>query len=935
MQHVIHTYGGGEIFHYVFQGISALLGGGGFLNNMIRMAAIVGAFWALLLMVIKNSLDIGIRWFFWFLIITNVFFLPKTTVWIDDPLVHKKYKIDNVPLALGLFAGTASRIGHVMTEKVEQLFTLPDYMPYHKTGTVFASKIMAQASQFKILDADFNANMERFVTQCVVYDAMIGYKYTLKDLQASTDIWGLVKNQASPVLGFLYKEPGGKGEVVTCRVGAGKLDKVWQQQVDLVARSYGARFYPRDPTHAKREFLSHLPQSYQLLTDISQDAQKILQQEMMINAITDASNNKLSELGGSSNYAATKALLQQRTTYQISGEMAGKILPIMKNVFEALAYAAFIFIFILALLPDGYRVLGSYIGLLLWIQMWAPLYAILNLFMTLSGKYSSTGAVGGEGITMMTSVGLANVNADTEALAGWLSMSIPAISYVIVKGGASAFVNLAGHLGSAMQSAASSVAHEVTSGNLSLGNVSQGVLSYQNTSGFQSNMSLSHRDGQFEQNLDDGTIKATQVDGSQIFRGGAGNNTSQLRVKPHTSTNWSDLAQEQVSHATSVVQAQSQELASAKSTAARQVVSLAMAMSKGQNSTEGYDHSTAVGKNKAVSNVAQFNETIQDQYGLNSRQSAEISAAVVVGQGTPQLIKSFGGFELRGEASGRAISGAERAAAFQDIHSLAKNMQVSNSLDKTVRSVKDLKFGSSQSEEARLVDDISSSGERMTSARHSISKAQQVADNYTKFYSMSKSGAFNIDRDESQELLEFTADQKDNGRKIGMDGAYRLLNTGGYQASACAAAFRESKWQSISSQIENSSTVHSEQDIMGIYENATTYSGNRSAFVPINETAGIRSGGTSRGLIPGGIVNTAAKDIYQQSAQAIGEKIRAGGDQVNHEGKQIKQSVSRELRKSAAEEALGNALESVPGVIKDSFRGAKGGGSKNLRRPKK
>jgi hypothetical protein len=59
---------------------------------------------------------------------------------------------------------------------------------------------------------------------------------------------------------------------------------------------------------------------------------------MMINAIEEASNNKLSELGAASNYAATKALLQQRSAYAVAGEIAARTLPLFKNVIEALSY---------------------------------------------------------------------------------------------------------------------------------------------------------------------------------------------------------------------------------------------------------------------------------------------------------------------------------------------------------------------------------------------------------------------------------------------------------------------------------------------------------------------------------------------------------------------------------------------------------------------
>ena len=73
---------------------------------------------------------------------------------------------------------------------------------------------------------------------------------------------------------------------------------------------------------------------------------------MMINAIEEAVNNKLSELGSASNYAATKALLQQRSAYAAAGEIAARTLPLFKNVIEALSYAFFIFIVILALVAQ-------------------------------------------------------------------------------------------------------------------------------------------------------------------------------------------------------------------------------------------------------------------------------------------------------------------------------------------------------------------------------------------------------------------------------------------------------------------------------------------------------------------------------------------------------------------------------------------------------
>jgi conjugal transfer mating pair stabilization protein TraG len=175
MNHVITTYGGGELFTLVFNGIAALFRTDhtGLVMSLIRVGLTVGSVYVVILMLFKNQIIEGFKWFLWVLVATNLLFLPKTTVWIHDPLCNTKNKVDHVPFALGAFASLVSQVGRSITEQFEAVFTLPDYMPYHQTGTVFASQLMSQVGQFRIVDPVFKGNMERFVNQCVVYDAMI------------------------------------------------------------------------------------------------------------------------------------------------------------------------------------------------------------------------------------------------------------------------------------------------------------------------------------------------------------------------------------------------------------------------------------------------------------------------------------------------------------------------------------------------------------------------------------------------------------------------------------------------------------------------------------------------------------------------------------------------------------------------------------------
>jgi len=636
---VITTYGGGELFSLVFNGIAALFKTDktGIILPLIRVGLTVGSVYVLILMFFRSSLREGLHWLLWVIVATNLIFLPKTTIFIHDPLINQRYKVDNVPFALGAFASLVSQVGKSITETFEAVFSLPgivpgvtpDYMPYHKTGTVFASALMSQVGHFRIVDPVFKGNMERFVNQCVVYDAMIGHKYTLSELQNKTDLWAFVSTEASPLLGFLYKDGKTPGKVITCKEGAEQLSKLWTAEIKRATAVYGKRV--QNKTLTEGLFFNDLMASAKLLSDakiISSNAMDLLRQEMMINAIEESSSNKLSELGSASNYAATKALLQQRSAYAIAGEIAARTLPLFKNVIEALSYALFIFIVVLALLPSGYRILITYFGILVWTQLWAPLYAVLNLVMTLYGKGESMGQGFREGLTLLNSSAVINANTDMVTLAAWLSVSIPFISYGILKQGAAAFVGLAHHLGSAMQSSASSAAAETVSGNISLGNVSMGTEAYQNTTTFQHNTSPTHSSSHFRSVNPSGVEQSTFADGTQSFTDQA---LSKLGVEIIGTENTSFAQQENLNHAKSIAETKSRAANDATEASLSETTNFLSQVEKAVSSGEDWSKSQNASEAKSLQNFNNYVEDIRQSNHLTKAQALEVAVAAKLG----------------------------------------------------------------------------------------------------------------------------------------------------------------------------------------------------------------------------------------------------------------------------------------------------------------
>ncbi len=446
MTYQVITYGDPEILKGVFDAIAMCLNShtGSLFKPLIRLGLGVGSLWALAYSIWGDYMKALSGWLIPLFMITCLLLVPQTRVFIKNPAFVTSHQVDHVPFGLAMSASLISRIGHSITENIEVIFTTVDDLKYHKTGFLFASNLVQQAKTFHITNEDLASNMREFVGHCVVYDAMLGRKYTIEDLRNSDDIWTLVSSGASPVRSFVWKEPHNVGEpsarpeIITCREGVARFNRLWGVELDRTATLFGQKIFGKNGLiNPKVALLQHMQSSYTFLVNSSKSALEILKQQMMIYAVVDGIEQKSVALGNTPNFAARRAYLQQRSTYETLGAMAGETLPTMKAVLEAIVYSAFMFIVPLSVLPFGWRFLSSWGQTLLWLQMWAPLYAILHYLISMMARSKSLAALSissEAGVTLASSVGLVNANADLAAMAGYLAISIPFLAVALVKG---------------------------------------------------------------------------------------------------------------------------------------------------------------------------------------------------------------------------------------------------------------------------------------------------------------------------------------------------------------------------------------------------------------------------------------------------------------------------------------------------------------------
>ena len=135
-------------------------------------------------------------------------------------------------------------------------------------------------------------------------------------------------------------------------------------------------------------------------------------------------------------YASGKTRGEFIQTSLASGQYMSEMLPFLQMTIRAILYAFFPFVFVIVLLPGGIGVLGNYVQSLIWVELWSPTAAILDLFMTAHAKNEIGGIYGGTGMTAMSSIDMLSAGSTIAGVAGYLYMSVPALTWLILKGSA-------------------------------------------------------------------------------------------------------------------------------------------------------------------------------------------------------------------------------------------------------------------------------------------------------------------------------------------------------------------------------------------------------------------------------------------------------------------------------------------------------------------
>ena len=491
------AYWNGSQIRDLFEAVVVITGSADF-TGLLKTIILFGFLCVITVCALRyRGLDAG-SFIFAVALFYGVTLVPKTDLAINDERSGSVYVVSNVPLGLAFMASTTSHVGHWLTEIFEDTFAGVEAERFSRFGMVFPERavnaILAAGpvtAQGRTLISDFNRN-------CVIPE-LIDYPQKIEALSTSENLWQTIAQTGwvNPA----RKTQDTAGNWLGCDEAIAFIDNhMATKELPAIQKHLAMKLLP-DQLDASSLILRVLPQAESLLLGVSQSLASSIKHSIFMNTLQSDIDNVAAlaghPLATATALAKAQGNLSSEINYRTMAEIAKDALPKVRNSLEFIILASFplIFIMVLATGHMAGTILRSYLTLLVWIQLWAPISAVMNYLIIHTDSHPMNQIIAEYGANTIYAASLIReAGASSQAIAGFLTILAPVIAFAIAKGSDFATAQLAASVMAPAQSAAQSQGASLTSGNISLGNTSWGNVSTNTQSGNKSERSMGFTD---------------------------------------------------------------------------------------------------------------------------------------------------------------------------------------------------------------------------------------------------------------------------------------------------------------------------------------------------------------------------------------------------------------------------------------------------------
>jgi len=456
----IHAIGDAAFLERVLNSVAMLAGTG----NLEQVAAI-GMLVGLILMGFQSVMDNGSGIKFQNLLISWMLFTfmfgSASRVAVEDVYTGEVRIVDNVPAGVAAAGSMITQIGFGLTELFEQSF---GEAAMTENGFAFAIETLANIRKATMSPgalrgansptdgADVWESWRNYIADCTLTGVDLG--------QIKKD--QILNGSRSPGAGLMAQlvfdsnsygtelKLGSSSGFHSCRDGFGVLETYTKTEFvpALERRASVALGRPLgDGAMVVQSALESINQS-------SISAQDYMLTTALFPILEWAQVDDAVNFHRSASAQMLHTTIQQRAE-QWAAEQAlfNTVVRPMMTFFEGLVFAITpMMAFLVGLGPMGIKLIGKYLMIILWIQLWMPVLAIINLYMHMAmGKKMAALDNPMNGTPLDSFYGVIAMDMELQnwiATGGMLAASTPAICLMLIYGGAVAASGVASRMGS-------------------------------------------------------------------------------------------------------------------------------------------------------------------------------------------------------------------------------------------------------------------------------------------------------------------------------------------------------------------------------------------------------------------------------------------------------------------------------------------------------
>lgn len=613
----IYTIYGGGMWKTALDAVVTLVGQNTF-HTLMRIAGTFGVLAVLFTFIKQRNPMVFVQWLAVFMILTSILLVPKRSVQVidlSDPAAV--WKTDNVPVGLAAIASLTTSIGYKMSSVYDMLMARPDSITYSKTGMLFGSQIVAETSDFTTQNPELAQMLPDYVENCVIGDILLNGKYTINQLLNSTDPLTLITSNPSPLRG-IFKMTSTSRQFLTCQQAATEIKTLVNTDVNPGSATFTwlTRKVFGNKLNGAALLSNAMGESYGYFYSGGMTAAQIMKNNITNSAVRQGIKGfaaRSSDTANLLNLATENAATKQRLSWAAGNELATRTLPFAQSLLMLILVCLFPLMIALAASNHsifGLNTLKIYVCGFIYFQMWPVMFAILNY----AANYWLQSQSGGTPLVLANKDIVALQHSDVANLAGYLSLSIPVLSFYLTKGAAAIGSQVAGSVLSSGAFTSAGVAATTADGNWSFNN-----MSMDNVSQNKMDTNLVQRQGQQTWQADNGSTQTQTAGGHTVIDGsGAMSNLPvNMRLSQLASSGFQESARQSQVQAQTALDGYNHSVTSGWS----QLSQLSHQTSSSDSLTQGSENSQATNATRGASMMLSAAESYAKANNISTQEA--------------------------------------------------------------------------------------------------------------------------------------------------------------------------------------------------------------------------------------------------------------------------------------------------------------------------